>query len=106
MSRSSWVMAALAFVLCACFGDADPECEVRGVVVDVQDGSPLVGVWVEGPGGKRAVSDPRGRFALAGLEEGVTGRLRAWRSDGWEVEIPLRPLQTGSLEVVLRLAPK
>jgi len=105
MSRSWWVLLALTSGLWACSGGADTECVVKGVVVDVQDGTPLVGVRVEGPSGTRAVSDTRGRFALTGLQEGIDGSVRAWRSDGWEVEIPLRPLEPGSLQVVLRLAP-
>ena len=106
MSRDWWVVVALTSALWACSGDAQRGCVVKGVVVDVQDGSPLVGVRVEGPGGTRAVSDPKGRFALTGLQEGLDGNVRAWRSDGWAVEVPLRPLEAGTLEGVLRLAPQ
>ena len=102
--RASLLFLSLA-LLASCSSGGDEGCVVKGVVVDVQDGEPLVGVRVEGPGGTRAVSDPRGRFILGGLEEGLTGKVRAWRSDGWEVEVPLRPLEPGSLEITLRLAP-
>jgi len=102
--RANSLLLGLA-LLASCSSDAHEECSVKGVVVDVQDGEPLVGVRVEGPDGTKAVSDPRGRFVLGGLSEGSTGKVRAWRSDGWEVEVPLRPLQPGSLEVTLRLAP-
>ena len=102
--RASSLLLSLA-LLASCSSERDEGCVVKGVVVDVQDGEPLVGVRVEGPGGTRAVSDPRGRFILGGLEEGQTGKVRAWRSDGWEVEVPLRPLEPGSLEITLRLAP-
>ena len=105
MRRTWWPATALAVALVACSAEVEEDCVVKGVVVDVQDGEPLVGIRVEGPGGTRAVSDPRGRFALMGLEEGLEGSVRAWRSDGWEVEIPLRPLKPGALEITLRLAP-
>ena len=101
-----WFAIALASTLVACSTGAGEDCVVRGVVVDVQDGEPLVGVRVEGPGGTRAVSDPRGRFVLTGLDEGLDGSVRAWRSDGWEVKLPLRPLKRGALEVTLRLSPQ
>ena len=105
MRRSRWPAMALTAALVACSAEAEEDCVVKGVVVDVQDGEPLVGIRVEGPGGTRAVSDPRGRFILTGLEECLEGSVRAWRSDGWEGKIPLRPLKAGSLEVTLRLSP-
>ena len=73
--------------------------------MDVQDGEPLVGVRVEGPNGSTAVSDRRGRFLLTGLQEGLDGPVRAWRSDGWEAEVPLRPLRPGGVEITLYLSP-
>jgi hypothetical protein len=106
MRRAWWLVIGLATTLAACSADVDGDCVVKGVVVDVQDGEPLVGVRVEGPGGTRAVSDPRGRFVLTGLDEGLEGSVRAWRSDGWEVKLPLRPLKRGALEVTLRLSPQ
>jgi len=106
MRQPWWLVIALASTFGACSTDADEDCVVRGVVVDVQDGEPLVGIRVEGPGGTMAVSDPRGRFLLTGLDEGLEGSVRAWRSDGWEVNLPLRPLKRGALEVTLRLSPQ
>lgn len=105
--RRPWGLSiVLASTLGGCSTYVDEDCVVKGVVVDVQDGEPLVGIRVEGPGGKRAVSDPRGRFVLTGLDEGLEGSVRAWRSDGWEVNLPLRPLKRGALEVTLRLSPQ
>ena len=104
----SWPRSIFGLIFCAlssCSQIGSGECLVKGVVVDVQDGEPLVGVRVEGPDGTSAVSDPRGHFILIGLEEGQEGRIRAWRSDGWEVERPLRPLKKGTLEIVLHLGP-
>jgi len=106
MRRAPWTAVALSVALGACSADLGGDCAVKGVVVDVEDGEPLVGIRVEGPGGTRAVSDPRGRFILTGLEEGLSGSVRAWRADGWEVELPLRPLNPGAREVTLRLSPQ
>ena len=105
MRSLSCTAALLSALLMACSSQEGAGCVVKGGVVDVQDGEPLVGVRVEGPSGARAVSDPRGRFTLSGLEEGTSGDLRAWRSDGWEAKVPLRPLEAGPLEVTLRLSP-
>ena len=89
----------------ACAQGEHADCVVRGVVVDVQSGESLVGVRVEGPDGSQAVSDPRGRFILTGLREGDSGVIRAWRSDDWKAEVPLRPLKQGGVSVVLHLSP-
>lgn len=108
----SWARASAALLLgvllgvsVACSGAAGAECQIRGVVVDVQDGEPLVGVHVEGPQGARAVTDPHGRFVLGGMQAGESGVVRAWRSDGWEVELNLRPLAADGVQIVLHLAP-
>ena len=97
--------AMLLGLLCSCTAERGAECDVRGVVVDVQDGEPLVGIRVEGPEGTRAVTDPHGRFILKGLVEGEGGLVRASRSDGWEAEVSLRPLREGGVSIVLHLAP-
>lgn len=89
----------------SCVGESAEESVVRGVVVDVQDGEALIGVRVEGPRGTRAVTDPRGRFVLKGLRVGDEGPVRAWRSDGWEAQVLLRPLVSEGLDIVLHLAP-
>lgn len=106
MSRACSWAALLLGALGSCAQGKPADCVISGVVVDVQDGEPLVGVRVEGPNGSRAVSDPRGRFVLTGLQEGLEGPVRAWRSDGWEVEVPLRPLKPGGVDIVLHLSPR
>ena len=99
------ILMSLFGLVASCAVESAEECVVRGVVIDVQDGEPLVGVRVEGPAETRAVTDPRGRFVLNGLHVGDEGEIRAWRSDGWEAQIQLRPLSSECLEVVLHLAP-
>lgn len=96
----------LLCALGACSDVGREACDVRGVVVDVQDGEPLVGIRVEGPDGTRAVTDPRGRFVLKGLQEGEDGLVRAWRSDGWEAQVPLRAVNAGEMNIVLHLSPR
>jgi hypothetical protein len=105
MIKKGLFAVLLASAALSCAGERAEEAIVRGVVVDVQDGEPQIGVRVEGPRETRAVTDPKGRFILKGLRVGDEGEVRAWRSDGWEAEISLRPLSPNGLEVVLHLAP-
>ena len=77
--------------------------QVTGTVVDALSGAPVAGATIEGPGGTRATSDARGRFTLSGLPLGAEGELVARSADGAEARNRLRPLQAGTLEVVLRL---
>ena len=105
MIKKAFFAVFLASAALSCAGEAPEEAIVRGIVVDVQDGEPLIGVRVEGPRETRAVTDPKGRFILKGLRVGDEGDVRAWRSDGWGAEVSLRPLSSKGLEVVLHLAP-
>ena len=105
MIKKGLFTVLLASIALSCAGEATEEAIVRGVVVDVQDGEPLIGVRVEGPRDTRAVTDPKGRFVLKGLRVGDEGSVRAWRSDGWGAEVSLRALSSKGLEVVLHLAP-
>ena len=105
MIKKGLFAVLLAAAALSCAGEPAEEAVVRGVVVDVQDGEPLIGVRVEGPRETRAVTDPNGRFVLKGLRVGDEGEVRAWRSDGWGAKVSLRPLSTQGLEVVLHLAP-
>ena len=105
MIKKSLLASFFCLAVLSCAGESAEESVVRGVVVDVQDGEALIGVRVEGPRGVRAVTDPRGRFVLKGLRVGDEGPVRAWRSDGWEAQVLLRPLASEGLDIVLHLAP-
>ncbi len=105
MIQKSLLALSICLGVLSCVGESAEESVVRGVVVDVQDGEALIGVRVEGPRGVRAVTDPRGRFVLKGLRVGDEGPVRAWRSDGWEAQVLLRPLASEGLDIVLHLAP-
>jgi hypothetical protein len=76
---------------------------VVGTTLDASSRQPLAGVFVEGPGGTQAQSDARGRFLLRGLAVGAQGELVATGPDGRRGSVRLRPLERGSLEVVLFL---
>ena len=105
MMKKAILLMSVFGLVASCAAENTEECVVRGVVIDVQDGEPLIGVRVEGPAETRAVTDPKGRFVLKGLHVGDEGEIRAWRSDGWEAQVQLRPLSTEGLDVVLHLAP-
>jgi hypothetical protein len=105
MMKKSPLAIFLCCAVLSCFGGNAEESIVKGVVVDVQDGEPLIGVRVEGPRSTRAVTDPKGRFVLKGLRVGDEGEVRAWRSDGWEAQVSLRPLASEGIDIVLHLAP-
>ena len=105
MMKKSPLAVLLCFAAISCFGGSAEESVVKGIVVDVQDGEPLIGVRVEGPRSTRAVTDPKGRFVLKGLRVGDAGEVRAWRSDGWEAQVALRPLASEGIDIVLHLAP-
>jgi hypothetical protein len=84
-------------------GAGETTAEIRGTVVDALSGAPVAGVSIEGPAGARATSDEHGRFHLSGLPVGAEGELVARSKQGMEARNPLRPLRSGTLEVVLRL---
>lgn len=77
--------------------------EVAGSVVDAATGDPVAGARIDGPRGRTARSDARGRFLLADLGVGTEGEIRATASDGRAASVRLRALQAGRLEVVLQL---
>ena len=84
-------------------GAGETTAEIRGTVVDALSGAPVAGASIEGPAGARATSDEHGRFHLTGLPVGAEGELVARSKQGAEAHNPLRPLRSGTLEVVLRL---
>ena len=84
-------------------GAGEMTAEIRGTVVDALTGVPVAGASIEGPAGARATSDEHGRFHLTGLPVGAEGDLVARSKQGAEARNPLRPLRSGTLEVVLRL---
>ena len=84
-------------------GAGETTAAISGTVVDALTGLPVAGVSIEGPGGARATSDERGRFHLTGLPVGAEGEVVARAKDGAEARNPLRPLRSGTLEMVLRL---
>ena len=84
-------------------GAGETTAEIRGTVVDALTGVPVAGASIEGPAGARATSDEHGRFHLTGLPVGAEGDLVARSKQGGEAHNPLRPLRSGTLEVVLRL---
>lgn len=77
---------------------------VAGTLLDAATGAPVPDVTVHGPRGRTARSDIRGRFVLEGLRVGDEGEVTAQSGDGRRASIHLRPLQSGTLEVVLHLA--
>ena len=84
-------------------GAGETTAEIRGTVIDALTGVPVAGASIEGPAGARATSDEHGRFHLTGLPVGAEGDLVARSKQGGEAHNPLRPLRSGTLEVVLRL---
>lgn len=82
---------------------ADGRAVVVGTVLDAGTGEPVSGVKVEGPEGRTAKSDARGRFELSGLPVGTSGDVRAETADGRKAHVTLRALGPGRLEVVLQL---
>ena len=111
--RAALLLAALALAPAGCAeeggrADAAPGAEARsasvtGTVVDADTRAPVAGASVAAPGGARAKTDARGRFRLDGLAPGLSGELVASGPEGGEARLPLRPLRTGTLEVVLHL---
>jgi hypothetical protein len=116
MNVSALCLALIAAVPCTgCMGcgpskhsgradTAAAEAVVTGTCVDAETGEHLAGAKIEVPGGKSAVSGRDGRFEIRGLHAGDDGEITARMQDGRAARNPLRPLQPGTLEVVLRLA--
>jgi len=74
---------------------------IVGTTVDASSGEPLAGCLVQGPGGTQATSDRSGRFEIRDLPVGAAGELVATAEDGRSGRNRLRPLKSGSLEVVV-----
>ncbi|MBI5363753.1 MAG: carboxypeptidase regulatory-like domain-containing protein [Planctomycetes bacterium] len=83
---------------------ANGPARVAGTLLDAATGAPAPDVTVTGPHGRTARSDARGRFALDGLRVGDEGEVTARAGDGRSASVHLRPLKSGTLEVVLHLA--
>jgi hypothetical protein len=106
------VFASAAFTALACCArhgatqseKSASEAVLTGTCIDASTGERLSGIQVEAPGGKRAVSNRDGRFEIRGLNAGQGGVVAATSSDGRQASLPLRPMNAGTLEVVLRLA--
>jgi hypothetical protein len=102
-------LASLLLLLCVGCGEAaeanhdSDRVRVRGTVLRAADLEPVEGAIVTGPGGVRARSGPAGLFVLKGIKRGSSGELRAELEGGLEAKLPLRPLETDELEVVLHL---
>lgn len=102
-------LASLLLLCAAGCGDAaeanhEPDrVRVRGTVLRAADLEPVEGAVVTGPGGVRARSGPGGRFELKGIPRGTSGELSAELEGGLRAKLPLRPLETDELEVVMHL---
>jgi hypothetical protein len=84
-------------------GASEHGAVVVGTVVDASTGKSVANARIEGPGGRKARSDDRGRFQLEGLEVGTTGEVKATGPDGRTASVQLRRLAAQKLEVVLYL---
>ncbi|HEX6882671.1 MAG TPA: hypothetical protein VF530_04770 [Planctomycetota bacterium] len=80
-----------------------PAPVVTGTVVDARTGKPVAGAVVRGPGGLETKTDKTGRFVLRGLARGASGELVATSAAGASGKNLLRPLEGGTLEVVIHL---
>jgi len=80
-----------------------PAPVVTGTVVDARTGKPIAGALVRGPGGLETKTDRAGRFVLRGLARGASGELVATTEAGASGKNLLRPLEGGTLEVVIHL---
>jgi len=99
------LLAAAALAACGSSTEASGPAEpvVAGACLEAATGEVLAGVLVRGPGGLEVRSDEQGRFVLRGLRVGEAGWLRAESEDGLVAELPLAPLEPGTLEVVFHL---
>lgn len=82
---------------------ADTSARIVGTVVDAATGTPVANVKVEGPNDRSTRSDSQGRFEFKDLEVGTRGEVKAALDDGRKGSVALRPLASGSLEIVLHL---
>jgi len=102
-------LASLLLLVVAGCGDAaeanhEPDrVRVRGTVLRAADLEPVEGAIITGPGGVRVRSGPNGQFVLKGLPRGASGELSAELEGGLRAKLPLRPLESDELEVVLHL---
>jgi len=78
-----------------------PAPVVTGTVLDARTGKAVAGATVRAPDGQTATTDARGRFVLRGLAAGTSGELVGTTEAGLTGKNLLRPLEGGSLEVVL-----
>jgi hypothetical protein len=78
-----------------------PPPVVVGTVIEASTGKALEGVLVTAPNGLQVLSAAQGRFVIEGLGLGEECFLEALTESGLRGRIPLRPLASGELEVVL-----
>ncbi len=103
----------VATVLASCGGesaahsapesDSAAHCALVGTTLDAATGALLADVELSGPDGARTRSNAEGRFAFENLSTGWSGEVSARTADGRAQSLHVRPLQPGSLEVVLHL---
>lgn len=102
-SKTSEVKAAWGPESTPVVSQGEKTARVVGHVLDRGTGEPIGGARIEAPGGRTAVSDSAGYFEITGFRLGEEGELRATWGQEKKARTTLRPLEPGTLEVVLHL---